>query len=704
VEFGFTPQLGQVVSEDGVPESEHEVRLDELKPRGTKYYVRFRIAGTQGSWASPLLSFRTLLRYSYGYSFSPEDPRLRWQPGASRIVIGQTDPFAPEVLQRIQGVDPESYLQHIILTITQPQMSRLEKVKAIMTFIGHAVHHNPLYLYTGMETEAALVPQNPPGEPEGETLKTGGERLAVTILELHNTRCGYVNSITAALTRLIGVEAGNWVAPSHHHLSGRVLINEKWYFADQDAYKKGAYPLMSDGSLPPLDWVLKGENVYLLDTKPGWIDLGSKGHWVLTKDGFLITGYMGGGQDQSEDGYPSVSFGGRPEFPPSIPRPLPVTRFGPESVLLEWVGSYDRDNDFRDYVLEVGTSAGLSDVGRFCTKHAFYEVKLPQKGTYYWRVAATDFHASGTPYAGKVYYDASEESSFNTAKLQQDTNDPSKSKSIKALDDELFSLDLKDGSLGGFEPRDDASDLIGEGSTGGTGLFNIEWGKEGRVLELMDPTNRWLSTGVARRSWYNAVTATISPGESWEMSCAVRTGRSYMAGNSSFPLLFVTDRTDQRRAIGITLNPEPGTVSGAVKDGVSWTNLDAFDPQNEWHTYTVRFSGREKPGDEELSMTDQQLLQHRPGMSFFVDGKQLGQRTAIPEAITPGGIWISSNPDAEVIAWIAKIQIHRGNSSQNTVESLTPARAHIFDGRTTPSGARTKRPMVGMSRTLSKKY
>ena len=647
MEFGLTPQLGRVVTENGPARTEHETRLEGLKPRGTEYYVRFRTEGAHSIWASPLLSFKTLLRYSYGYRFSPEDPRLRWEPGVPRIITGFISPRAPEVLQRIQDVDSVSYLQHIIETITRPQMSQLEKIKAIMTFVGDAVDHNALYLYTGLGSD--LLRQ----DPKTGTLKPGGDREAVIVLELHYCRCGTVQLVTAALCRQIGVEAGRWEVPNGHHVSGRIKINGGWYFADEDAYKKGAFPLMPDGSLPPADWVFQGENIYLLDTKPGWIDFGSKGDWMLTKDGFLITGYVGGGHDQSEDGYPSAWFGGRVEFPPSLPQPLPVTHFGPGWVLLEWMGSYDRDNDFRNYLVEVGTGAGLSDIGRYSTGHAFYEVKLPHEGRYYWRVTATDAHASGTPYQGKVFYESSEASSFETAKLPQGPDAPPNLKSLRAPEDILFSLDPTDGSLGGFEPSQDTADEIGlaEGSYGGTGLFNVEWGKEGRVLELVDPTNRWGSGKVARRTWHNNVTATILPGDSWEMNCTVRTGRSYMAGNTSFPLLFVTDRTHPERAIGITLNPTGGTVSGAVKDSVSWLDLDAFDPQNRWHTYTVRFSPRAKAGKDNVS--EQNVV------GFFVDGKQIGLNTALSGAITPGSAWISSNPEADVTAWMSKIEIDR---------------------------------------------
>lgn len=127
-----------------------------------------------------------------------------------------------------------------------------------------------------------------------------------------------------------------------------------------------------------------------------------------------------------------------------------------------------------------------------------------------------------------------------------------------------------------------------------------------------------------------------------------------MAGNSNFPLLFVTDPANPERAIGITLNPESGTVSDAVRDNVSWISLHAFDPQNRWHTYAIRYSvimkdTHRQPGEKA----------HHYFISFFVDGKQIGGNVAIPQAVSPGAIWIASNPVADVTAWISKIEVNR---------------------------------------------
>lgn len=652
VEYGLTPRLGQATAKDATPQKEHEIRLDGLNPRGTKYYVQFHVEGSQGSWSSPLLKFKTLLRYPYGYSFSPADPELRWPSGGSRVVIGPMDPYAAEVLKRVQEVNPESYLQHIILTITTPRMSQLDKVKAIMTFVGTAVQHSPLYLYTGPEAQAALEPQDVPGEPRGITLKPTGDRLALDVFEMHNTQCGYVNTIIAGLTRLVGVDGGAWPPPSGHHLSGRLLINGKWYFADEDAFKKGLFPLMPDGTLPPMDWIMQGDNIYLLDTKPGWVDW--SGEWMLTQDGFLVTGDLAGGYDRSEDGYGSYAFAGRKEFPPSIPHPLPVAHYSGQSVTLEWVGSYDRDKDFQDYEVGVGTQSGLSDVGSYHAEHAFCAVKLPHPGAYYWRVKATDHHADSTPYAGKIFYVNSEESFFSTAKLPETPRGPAPI-AVDPPEDVLFSLDPKDGSLGGLEREGNEEDGMAGLLMGWTDLFNIEWGEQGRVLELVDPSNRWRSGKIVTTSWHAPMSGNLASGEPWEMTAIARTGRSYIAGTSSFPFIYVTDRAQPGNGLGLSLIPEAGTVSSAVKEGICWTNLDAFDPQNEWHTYTLQFSGKGNEG----SLTTVLGGRQANVVSFLVDGKKLGTGISVPEAITPGEVWVSSNPEAEVTAWISKIRVER---------------------------------------------
>lgn len=644
VEYGLTPQLGLTVAETASPREEHSIRLNGLRPRGTEYYIRFRIQDS-AALESPLLSFRTLLRYPYGYSFSADDPELRWQPGVPRIITSSISPRATEITEMLRGVDAQCYLKHIAETITQPQMTQLEKIKSVMTFLGNAVDHNPIYVYNG--PDFGLLKQ----DPRTGTLLPGGDREAVLVLELHYCLCETIQLVAAALLRQIGVEAGRWTVPNGHHSSGRILINGKWYFADEDAYKRGDFPTMPDGTLPPIDWLMRGENVYLLDTKPGWCDWGSKGGWTLTKDGFLITGDLGGGHDQSEDGYPSAWFGAKVEYPPSLPQPLPVTHFGPQGVLLEWVGSYDRDNDFRDYIVGVGTRPGLSDVGSFRTPRAYYELKPPHAGKYYWRVTSTDAHAAGTPYAGKIYYESSAESSFDTAAPAQSPDNPPTPRALPSAEDTVFSLDVADGSLGGLEMHSDTPDEIGlrDGSYGGTALFNIEWGKWGHVLQLVDPTNRWGALKLARTTWHETVPAKISPGDSWELRCVVKTGRSYMAGTSSFPLVYTSDRQQPQRAIGFALDPQVGRVGDSVRDSVGWSRLDSFDPSNQWHTYVLRIS----------PATDKRAA-GKDFISFYVDGSLCGvNNTHFPEGMVPEDIWISSNPVADVTAWISKIDIVR---------------------------------------------
>jgi len=330
VEYGLSPALGDVAIGDGPSSSYHKIVLNGLKPRGTRCYVRLICEGDGISWSSPILSFRTLFRYPYGYSFSPSDPALRHKAGDSRIRLPKDSVDIKPLMDKLEGVDPKSYLQHIIDTTTSPDMDEMEKIKAIMAFIGHAVHHNPLYQYSGSAEALRRISQD------------GWERAdidldALIILELHYTRCGHVNGLLLpALCRLVGIEAGGWSPPSCHS-SGRVKIGDLWYFADVDAFKKGEFPLMEDGSLPKLDWVLGVPNSYLLDTKPAYVDFGSKGDWMLTEDGYLCTGYVGGGHDPSEGAYLSSWYGAKIEYPPSIPQLLPVREFKGDRVLLEWV-------------------------------------------------------------------------------------------------------------------------------------------------------------------------------------------------------------------------------------------------------------------------------------------------------------------------------------------------------------------------------
>ena len=245
---------------------------------------------------------------------------------------------------------------------------------------------------------------------------------------------------------------------------------------------------------------------------------------------------------------------------------------------LEWIGSYDRDGDLRDYVVEIGSAPGKSDVGVFRTADTWLDVSVNREGVCYWRVCATDRHGEGTAYEERIYYLDSKETELDTARQSEldarvypPAVEPGPANAI-------LSLDSADGSLGGLERREGLDDCCGGGLWCTTELFNISYGAHGRVLHLMDPTNRWFSDTVVRSAWSRRLDRDVLPGMCWEFSVLMMTGRSFLAGDHAFPMLFLLDRDEPGPGIGFCLDPMSVSVQHSMRKWGTWYDMARVDP------------------------------------------------------------------------------------------------------------------------------
>jgi hypothetical protein len=120
------------------------------------------------------------------------------------------------------------------------------------------------------------------------------------------------------------------------------------------------------------------------------------------------------------------------------------------------------------------------------------------------------------------------------------------------------------------------------------------------------------------------------------------TGRSYMAGDRCFPVLFLLDRDNPGLGMGFRLDPVGGTVQPSIRKWGSWYEMASVDPRNGWRLYAVRYCGKSRR------------------CSFFVDGEKVGDTERLQlYDLAPGSIWIASNPAGEARVWFAQITLTR---------------------------------------------
>lgn len=634
---------------DGGPEY-REIRcgrvatLPDLDGRGATYWLIVRRA--DGGAASKL-HFRTLLRYPYGRDFASYRQALVRKPDESRIVLyWEEDADIAPYKRLLVDTAASDYLEHIVQSVAPPSMSPMERAKAIIAFLGGAMQHNAVYL-----NKRDSIPAME------RFLQSGCEAADVDYetvlnLELGFTRCGFINGfMLAALCRRIGLR--NEVFFSNGgHTSGKIAIDGNWYLADPDAFKQ-AYPLTDDGSLPPLDWLYEGNNRLLLDTVPGWEDSNPEEGWIAYGDGFRVTGVIGGGRHHAETGYVSSWYGAPLAYPPSVPKALPVRYRRGTRVLLEWIGSYDRDGDFRDYRVEIGSDRGLSDIGEWTTPHTWLEIDVPQSDrTYYWRVRARDFHGEETAYDGKVYYTPSPEQTI--APHERDASAACAERVDEATPlvddcpDSIRFIDAAkpDGGLSDFTRLEGFDDVLGQTNLARTELFHLKMGKaEKPLLRLVDPTNYWFNGFMCRSLWVRPIVDTAFTEGDWTFSLIIELRKDGFGGERHFPLVWLGER-GAYTGIGLMLDCCTGELHFAANLFGDWRKGPGIAATGKPERFDIVWSGERKT------------------LRYIHEGHEVGTEDCGLRGQTPVAIdslFIASNPEGELDCLFHHLQLAKTN-------------------------------------------
>ena len=645
-EWGQTSEFGSIVPAERSGD-DWQVVVEGLAPRGQDYFGRLTVWQRQGKpWHSPTLSYRTLVRYPYGYRFSLSDPRLRHHPGDPKVFThrSQTEQ-SPEPVDRLLGdTCLRSYLEHIVLTFTRPEMTPMQKVVALWTFLGTAVVHHPLYLPPLGHAEQVAARDYWDGDYDRE---------AVLALEMHMGRCGQTNTfIGKSLFRLADLELVSYPPPSCH-CAAKIEMDGRWYFVDLDGWKAGCIPLTGDGEIPELEWIYQYPNFYLLDCYPSWQEV--SGEWVLAADGTRCTGDICT-SGFTQMGYASCFYGAPMEFPPSIPIPLPVRFWEEDRPVLEWSGSYDPDDDFRDYIVEVGNEPTLSDIGVYRTEETSLTLPVPIEDRIYWRVRATDRHAELTAYKERIFFESSKEACVEIA----DVDSPRKSDTRhlpppRKYHRSDFVLDLAQGDLGGFSRMEGWDDYYGNGSIFRTDLYNLSYGREGCVLHLADWSNKWLSGSAVRSLWCCPVENAPGKGEPFGFDVVLRCERSDIAGEHRFPTISLTHASDPSAGVGLIIDPARLTILPGHKTwGQWWSGIEETrngggiaetQIDGGWRHYRFLFVPEERR------------------LTLEVDNQQLFRIVLPPtqgwDSFVPNRLCIASNPDAEALWNLAELAVFR---------------------------------------------
>jgi len=127
VQYGTTLHPRQTASGMSDDQGRCRLRLPDLRPRATGYTCRFILERNGDRPRLPVVSFKTLFRYEYLCSFSEADPQLRHKPGEPCIIEPYSVVNVDHAEERLGRTSARAYLQHIIHSITSPEMSQMEK-------------------------------------------------------------------------------------------------------------------------------------------------------------------------------------------------------------------------------------------------------------------------------------------------------------------------------------------------------------------------------------------------------------------------------------------------------------------------------------------------------------------------------------------------------------------------------------------------
>lgn len=609
-----------------------------LEQRGRQYcFSLYKITGDLEERMTPTFCIRTPIRYPYGRTFEENFSFLTHRPGQDTVIRYDLENFTTSdrldpVRRRLGDTSAEGYLEHILRSVTSSGMTQMQKAVAIGRFLGSALQHNPIHLNLKESARAAA-------ELEAKGWKEADiDQEAVWSMELGHTRCGFLNGfISAALLRRVGIRNEIFYGCGGH-TTGKVWIGNEWYLWDIDAFK-GTLPLDAEGNLPSLQWLAEGKHVFFLDTFPNWEDSNPDEGWTRSLDGRRITGYTGGGRYHSETGYGSSFIGGPKEYPPSVPCPLPVRKKSGGMVLLEWLGSYDRDGDFRDYVVELTDRITGAAVSSWSTGNTFVEVELPDNSrAYTWRVKARDHHARGSGFEDGIFYTWSVPGEIPAADVDCPASVWDLAHPMEFSGRQTAVTDREESDfirLEGFE------DKLGQTNYCLTELWKLRAGKYGKpVYRLVDETNAWFNGCHVRSLWYKKLDQPRLSQNGWHCTMILHIEKFGMAGSSRFPLIWA-GRSRYHLGFGLIMDPANGLLHTGSNIFGDWRCGKSFEPCG-WFRLDI---------------------EHPPGtrqVRYYLNGELLHIEDASPfreEIFDVDCVFVSSNPEAELDFMIADLWI-----------------------------------------------
>lgn len=586
---------------------------------------------------TPLLCFRTIFRYPYGRRIEDMRGRLIQQPGEGNVARFDTKYYTGEsdisgIRNRLTGTNVEGYLEHIVRSVTADGMTQMQKAIAIGSFLGGALQHNPLRMNL-KETLAAMDEFEQKGWKDFSM-----DDVTVCTLELGYTRCMAINGfVSCSLLRIAGIENKTYYGCGGH-TSGQAYIDGAWRLWDVDGFKEGL-PL-HEGGLPAMDWLLSGHNALLLDTLPSWNDANPFDGWMTTHAGTRMTGIVGGGKYHSETGYTSSweNGGENRAYPPSFPLLLPVRRREGARVTLEWIGSYARNNNLKDYEVEL-LCEETGEKTLYHTTGTALTVALPApEKLYRWTARARDTHGDGTEYEGKIHYTALP----HEAVPEQDVCIPVQPWDALPEEERRAGecvVGLREEN--DFQREEGFDDLSAETTRARTELFPLPAGAEGRrIYRLVDVTNCWGNRCFVRSLFAHRLQRTYTQAERYQVSFMLYLRKCDIAGSRLFPLLWA-GRYRDHTGFGLMVDAASGRLATAANVYGDWRMSRALEPCGWLRLDLVNLPGRRK-------------------MEYYVNGElydTIDESEYRENSFDIDCVYLSSNPEAEIDYMVSDIVV-----------------------------------------------